>query len=205
MDRDALVQTIISEVLARLAETTTAPLPSLPCVLVIAERSQALMALLNARIGKGYHYIFSAENHISIELVHAERIIIPFLSCFDMADLATGRGSSEPLTSILRLLLAGKKVEVMEFEHHTACNTAPAALYDLYASHAKNLESFGLVPVKPVPSANMCYYESLVTAHVVEKASQAENKHLLVRPSAVVTPSAQDMAHRLGIDIQKTL
>lgn len=200
MDLQELIRTITLEVLARLQER-----PSRPCVLVLAERGESQAArvrellpeILSAIQEEGVDLIFLGEDASGRTPI---RCILPSLSCEDMADLAAGRACGPLAAEVLRLLLAGTKVEVLNFAYRAYAKTAPAALYALYQAHEKTLIGYGLTAFKPKP-ASIEFTESLVTAAVIERAHKAGAEVVQVPAGAKITPLAMDTAKSLRITI----
>lgn len=197
MDMHALVRQIVEEVLQRAKAAGERP-----CVMVLAERDADVARRVSAMLGEERELLFYSEQNDGRT---PERYLVPVLSCSDMADLAAGRGASPVLEEILRLLLSGLYVEVLEFAYRTHCETAPTALYSLYESYEKTLASYGLIEYrKPQPEA-VRIREMLVTAESVSLAHKRGATSLLIPAQAKVTPLAEETAKNLNIRICKGL
>ena len=194
-------------VAAQLAPPAHATIPasassSLPVVQVLAPRTQGLEARLPQALGAGYQYFFQGEVQAANTV---QRYVLPLLSCTSLAALATGQASTAQDAAVLALLLGGKVVEVLEFEHHGFRATAPAALYGLYAAHEAAVVEFGLIPVRTPAPEEILHTDRLVTEADVTKAHASGTTKLAVLKQAIVTPLAADAAAQRGITIVKRL
>lgn len=131
------------------------------------------------------------------------RYILPYLCCPDMAALATGRATGPITRKVLDLLLAGEKVEVLEFEYPRHAAAAPQALYELYAGYAATLASFGLVKLAEKRPELLRFRADLVTEKSVREAAAAGVRKLVAPRGAKVTALAEDAARELGLEISK--
>ena len=175
---------------------------SLPVVQVLASRSEGLAARLAQVLGAGFQFIFQGEAQAEPAV---QRYVLPLLSCTSLAALATGQAPTAQDAAVLALLLHGKVVEVLEFEHHSFRATAPAALYGLYAAHEAAVAQFGLVPVRTPAPEEVLHTDHLVTEADVTKAHASGTTKLAVLKQAIVTPLAADAAAQCGITIVKRL
>lgn len=82
-------------------------------------------------------------------------------------------------------------------------NTAPAALYNLYATYEKTLASYGMVEFRPKRPESVQCRDTLVTEKTVSQAYGDGAQTLVVAPSAIVTPLARDAAKNLNVNILK--
>ena len=78
--------------------------------------------------------------------LEADIAIVSKLSIKSMANIATLTSINEEENFIINMLLAGKKVYVLEsgLEYRKYKNTAPRALYNKYLSFEKELEVYGI-------------------------------------------------------------
>lgn len=200
MDMNELARTIAQEVLKQLkAEQETAQ-SGAECVHVLAERDCTLAETVREHLGDEYEFCYFGED------MHGRtpcRYLLPYVSCADMAALATGRASGPIFTEVLRLLLLGREVEVLEFEYKAYGGTAPGPLYSLYEAHEQTLAGFGLKGFKPKQPDTIRFRETLVTGDSVMQARGA--KVLMVPAGALVTPQAMEEARTLNLTIQKCL
>lgn len=199
MNTEDLVQSVVQEVLKRLQKEDKKA-----CVLVLAERDAALQQKILSLVAPYYEgsvdVVFSGE---CCGGRAPERVILPELSCSGMADLAAGKAGSPRLLDVLRMLLNGQRVEVLDFEYRRYAGTAPDALYRLYTSYEKVLRGFGLVAFQEKRPETAKTHASLITASMVEQAA-GDGVHCLDIPSkSIVTPLAAETADALGISIRK--
>ena len=192
---DNLVETIVREVLRQLQQTV-----ALSPVLILARPDEAKVAPLLAYLGSNQpvSYWDSAET-----MVIPARVIVPFLSCSQMADLALGRATDPLQKKILDLLLSGKCVEVFEFEYHQFSETAPAALQQLYECYEETLCSFGLQKVDSTTEESGRLNLRLVTERDIIEAHQRGVSVLRLHADTQLTPLAIDCAKERGVQLRK--
>ena len=192
---DDLVQTIVREVLRQLQQTDAAP-----AVLILARQDEKAVPPVLAYLGSNQKIVYWDSTEINMT---AERVIVPFLSCSQMADLALGRATDPLQAKVLDFLLAGKGVEVFEFEYHQFAATAPTALLQMYKGYEETLRSFGLQQVGREDENSSRIDLSLITEKDVIKASQQGISLLRLRSDVQLTPLAIDCAKERGIQLQK--
>ena len=197
MEVNELVATIVREVLKQLKDPRENS-----CVMVLAARKPELEKKIRAAIGDEAEILFFGEDTGKRTPV---RYFLPSLCCGSMADLALGRTSDQLLTMVLRLLLGGTTIEVLEFGYKAYAETAPQALYELYVSYEKTLASYGLIAFQPKSPESVRLRGSLVTESDVHKASEQGAKTLLVPLAARITPLAAESAKKQNINIVKQL
>ena len=207
MNFEALVRAITEKVLAELRAAPQAP-RSGERVLVLAAPDFTRMVPLEAKIrecvGPEAHIeFFKVLENSEGEGQKADRYIMPYICCPDMAALATGRATGPITRKLLDLLLAGKKVEVLEYEYSRYAVTAPQTLYSLYTGYEKTLASFGLVKFAEKKDGVARLHESLVTEKTVKEAHENNIGALIAPSGAIVTALAQDAAKELGLEILK--
>ncbi|MDL2267402.1 hypothetical protein LJC46_05375 [Desulfovibrio sp. OttesenSCG-928-G15] len=226
MDYEALVRTITENVLAKLrADRPFALLPGAgaapgpaarptPRVLVLAAPDAAgrveMESWMRGLFGPtaGLQFFTGPEANQVFD-----RYILPTICCADMAALATGRATGPVTRKVLELLLAGQKVEVLEFTYTRQAANAPAALYRLYENYEKTLASFGLTRFIAAQSASGLAASGnagvsgpvtcLITGKDVEYAAEHGVTTISVPVRGIVTALARDMAKELGIHIAK--
>ncbi|SEA28442.1 ethanolamine utilization protein [Desulfuromusa kysingii] len=191
-----LVQTIVQEVLRRLQGETDSRK-----VLILAREEDATVGSVLQQLEPGEMAVFWDKNNDN--LVPA-RTIIPLLSCSQMADLVQGRATGPLLKKALDLLLAGKTVEIFDFEYLKYEKTAPEPLYQLYVSYEETLRGFGLQRVAAGKQTVSRFSRRLVTERDIIEAHQQGISVLRVLPDAQLTPLALDCARERGIQLQKT-
>ncbi|WP_147820274.1 hypothetical protein [Salidesulfovibrio onnuriiensis] len=199
MDMNELARTIAEEVLRQLRRDR-AEQHAGECALVLAERDCLLADKVHACLGDEYELFFFGED------MHDRtpcRYILPTLSCAALAELATGGASGSFSFAVLKLLLQGREVEVLEFEYKAYAETAPGPLYSMYESHAATVAGFGLKAFRPKQPDTVRFRDTLVTEAVVREAAGASV--LMVPAKALVTPQAYEVSKDLNLTIQKCL
>ena len=200
MDTEELGRAVVKEVLRRLQ-----PGPSGICVKVLAERSEDLQSRIQSLV--------SPLHEESVELAFwgeccsgrvPAHIILPELTCTGMADLANGRaGGCRYLKEVLRCLLAGERVEVLEYEYRRYAATAPDPLYKLYASYEEKLKGYGLVAFQEKRPEAKKVHDALITSSMVEEAHAEGCRILNIPEKTIVTPLARETAAALGVSIER--
>ena len=71
-----------------------------------------------------------------------DRYILPCLYIDQMVDLALGKGGSKLMYAVRQALLAGKTVEVFQWEYEKYMHSAPRPMLDLYATYRKESYNF---------------------------------------------------------------
>ncbi len=197
MDVNELAQTIVRQVLQGLqAEEEKA------CVMVLGRRDPDVVHRVEKALDKEVDIVFLGE-----ETGHSlpTQYILPCLMCGDMADLAAGKAQGEVMQKILNLLLAGVEILVLDFEYRAYKETAPGALYRLYAAYEETLASFGLRVFESKKQTSMRCWQKLVTEAMVTQAAAKGTKQLLVPYGTVITPLAVETAKALHVNISKRL
>jgi len=193
---DDLVQTIVQEVLKQLQGATESRQ-----VLILARQDDLNVATLLRHLDQNEKAIFwdPAENSAT-----PARIILPLLSCSQMADLALGRTTGALAKKTLELLLAGKTIEVFEFEYLQYRDTAPEPLYQLYTSYEETLRGFGLKRFAAKDQNIARLDHQLVSERDIIEAHQQGISILRILADAQLTPLAVDCARERGIQLRKT-
>ncbi|MCQ2444690.1 MAG: hypothetical protein MJ061_04275 [Mailhella sp.] len=208
MTDQELAQIVRTAVLDILKSGKAAAAPSdhasdagLPRIRVLDDRNpeaEAKVAVkLRNRYPGGFRLCFNGE---CLAGEAPELIIVPSICCASMAKLATGAPSGR-LIEIMKLLLEGNDVWVIDYCYDDYAFTAPAALYEMYAGYEKKLASFGLRRLPDVKPAAIRSQEKLITAKAVEDAVASGVRRLTVSASAIVTALAADAAARTGLEI----
>ena len=200
MDVSEIVRTVTRQVLLRLGHTPG------PVVRVLQARDEALERLVRERLGDAVTLVFSGEGKTAEAEEEREpaRYILPFLCCSGMADLALGRASGTAALEVLRLLLAGKKIEVLEYEYLRFASSAPKSLYALYVSYRKTLEGYGLIACTPTrPAAAAQSRNRVLTERDVLNAAASGATEISLPPGVRMTPLAADTARLRGLNLRK--
>jgi hypothetical protein len=197
MEAEELVRRIVREVLRQLEARTKRP-----CARVLAGRDGQLAARILARLGEDCLLLFQGEDDGGLA---PERYILPCLSCSAMAELAVGGASGKETEEVLRLLLSGKQVEVLEFAYKRHAGTAPESLYGLYAAYEKRLAAYGLRECASGREEPCRVQDTLITEKLVLLAQARGASVLRVPREAMITPLAADTARELRVEIEKIL
>lgn len=195
MELQELVSLVTKAVVQRLTSQS-----AFPCVEVVGQRDESVIAAVRRCLGEKTDLLFWGEDG---EGKTPTRHVLPFLSCRDMADLASGRAAGPVSAAVLDHLLAGRVVEVLTYEYRDFARSAPEALYRLYERYQKDLASYGLVECKPCPEASLRLNQRLVTAATVAKAKETGASVLILADKSIVTPAAADAAKIMGISMEK--
>lgn len=191
MDIEALVRSIAAEVLRQMHA------PQIR-VRILGQRDAAVAQMVAERIRSDVTLVFAGEEQGTA----FDRYILPFLSCSDMADLATGRAGGD-MAAVLQLLLQGNKVEALELEYHTYAQSASHTLFALYAGYEKQLAAYGLTLLGPKRPDFLRVHDGLITEKTVLDAAEQGASTLVVPLSAVITPLAAEAAGNLQMKISK--
>ncbi len=205
MDVNEIAAAIAREVVSQLAGRGAIPgarTAQKPCVMILGARDAKVAATVRAHLDEEADLLFFMEPAGDRTPC---RYILPHLCCASMADLALGRASGSLMTEVLRLLLSGVRVEVLEFGYRAYADTAPGALYELYESYVKTLAAYGLVEFRRRQPDTVRLRERLVTEKDVETAHEQGARVLMVPAAAVVTPLAREAAGSMHINILKEL
>jgi ethanolamine utilization protein len=196
MGIDELVQTIVREVLKQMQKTAAGQQ-----VLILARRDDINVAPVLQHFDQNTNVIFWDP---AADSIIPERVVVPLLSCGQMADLALGRTTGPLMKKALDLLLAGKVVEVFKFEYLKFNKTAPETLYRLYESYEEILQGFGLKRFATETQNVARLNNRLVTERDIVEAHQRGVSSLHVLSDALLTPLAVDCAKERGVQLRKT-
>ena len=192
MTIDEVVRQVTEEVLRRMTPTLEAR------VVILAKPDEENVAALRQQLGSG------VEINIGADVTAASRVIIPLLSCTQMADLAVGRATNYRFQQVLMRLLSGQPIEVFEYEYQRFNKTAPAALSALYETYRQTLNGFGLVAFSAAENfSNPLIDKAVVTEEDIITAAKSGTQTLYLAATTLVTPLALDSARARGILLEK--
>ena len=126
---------------------------------------------------------------------------MPKLSLKSTADLALGRAAGRAQCIALSLLMHGKRIEVLEFEHDNFEASAPPALFDMYKNYEKILDGFGLCRFSENKGTSQTIRKRLMTESDMAQICAKGIKEIVIAPGCLVTALAADMARQKGIRI----
>ena len=192
MTIEEVVRQVVEEVLKRMNP------PSESRVVILGKPDDENVAALQRQLDD------SVDVSIGSDLTSASRVIIPLLSCTQMADLAVGRATNYRFQQVLIRLLGGQAVEVFEFEYQRFSNTALESLCSLYETYRQTLNSFGLVNFAATKiSSNTLFAKAVVTEEDILIADKQGLRTLQLAATTLVTPLARDCANARGIFLEK--
>ena len=192
MTIEEVVRQVVEEVLKR------SPSRFGDRVVILGKPDDENVAALQRQLDDGI------EVSIGTDLTSASRVIIPLLSCTQMADLAVGRATNYRFQQVLIRLLGGQAVEVFEFEYQRFSNTAPEPLCSLYETYRQTLNSFGLVNFAATKiSSYTLFAKAVVTEEDILIADKQGVRTLKLAATTLVTPLARDCANARGIFLEK--
>ena len=197
-DLQDIIRAVAQEVIKRLQEEA----PTKPCVMVLGPRNEGHCLQIKECSEADVEILFWGEDTAGRTPV---RHILPFLSCNDMANLASGKASEGMSSEALQLLLSGVEVEVLEYEYRAYSESAPGALYALYEAHEKTLVSYGMKEFARKAPEAIRFRETLVTQSTVQEVHSIGASTLLVPTKANITPLAAEAAKNLNLTILKRL
>lgn len=199
MDMEALARVIAEKVLAELNKIAQAQ--NHGQVLVFAEKDLASQQQLQQLLGAETPFVFYDK---TLDTQKFSRFIVPYLCCPNMAALANGQTTNSMTRTILTLLMAGKQVEVVEFEYERYTDSAPEALYALYTGYAQRLDSYGLIKLSHSKGKTMRFRESLITENIVNSLKVQGYAGMAVPAKAIVTDLAKETAQKNNFIITRS-
>ena len=192
MTIEEVVRQVVEEVVARLNP------PTKDRVVILAKPDDENVAELRRQLGD------EVEVGVGVDITSASRVIIPCLSCTQMADLAAGRATNYRFQQVLTRLLGGQTVEVFEFEYQRFSQSAPETLFNLYETYRQTLSSFGVVDYEPGTKASgPLFNKAVVTEEDILAAHKQGVRTLALAATTLVTPLARDCAKARGILLEK--
>lgn len=203
MDLNRLVELISKEVLKELQKDTknNGPLDNKnKTVYVLALSGSIDESDLLDKIGKDFEVLYFGDD---LEGRSITLHLIPKLTIETMADLAQGNSSDEISSKILRLLLSGIFVEVLDYEYRSYEDSAPHSLYQLYENQEKTLKSFGLKPFEKREPKTKSIKKELICENDIIMAGNKGIKTLMVSKGANITPLAVETAKDMNIEFIK--
>ena len=195
MEMEELVKRIAQEVLKQAAGKDEAK-----PVLIIGEKTCKKCKAVQKRLGEGHRFLYPDEDPgADADL----RRIVPCLSIRHMADLAAGKAEGPLMETVLTALLAGKAVEVMEYEYKRHADTAREGLLRLFEGQEAALASYGLTAMDLTRQDTVRIRKPLVTEADVAEAVQRHARELRLPEDARLTPLAEESAVNNGLTITR--
>jgi ethanolamine utilization protein len=122
------------------------------------------------------------------------RWIMPRLSLAQLTALAGGRADDPAARLLLATVLAGRQVEVLDYEYTRYQQTAPPALYRLYESQHQKLIEFGIRPFAEAKSEESADAKRLITEGDIRALLASGESRLQLGRNCRITPLAVDYA-----------
>lgn len=189
-----LVEQIVEQVLGQLSETH-----GTQHVLILGSRNVGtdIQQAIGDRANRRLYYSDEAG-----EVGQIDRYFLPRLELSDMADLALGKTNSPRAEEVLKLLLAGKTIEVLEYAYSAFESTAPPRLFQLYCDYAETLSGFGLRPMQQAQKTNRLN-SKVISEKDMEKCHADGITRIGITGKTLVTSLAEECAKKFGIEIQR--
>ena len=144
------------------------------------------------------------------------RIILPYVSLKDLADLALGRAAGRIGRLVTELLMSGAKVYGGCFEHDRYKVSAPDAMAAMYQAYERTLATYGLnrltketvhgpaadsklSRLTDTPAATVT--DRLITEQRMAELAARGISRLVTQPGCLVTALAKDLARARSIQI----
>lgn len=141
MDYDKLIKFIVDEIYIKLSNQDIKENNDLPICVLMWEKDEQKYEFLNDK--------FKVLNYHK-DIKDCDVLIVSRLCLRGLCNLAMGNSVSDEERFILKMLMSGKKVYIMEdgLEHKRYKQTAPKALYNKYLNFEKEIKSYGVEIIK---------------------------------------------------------
>lgn len=137
MDYDKLIEFIVDEIYIKLENQAIKDNNDLPKCVLMWERDEEKYKFLNDK--------FKVLNY-NKDIKDCDVLVISRLCLRGLCNLAMGNSVSDEERFILKMIMSGKKVYVMEdgLEYKRYKQTAPKTLYNKYLNFEKEIKSYGV-------------------------------------------------------------
>lgn len=137
MDYDKLIEFIVDEIYKKLENQGVKENNYLPKCVLMWERDEEKYKFLNDK--------FKVLNY-NKDIKDCDALVISRLCLRGLCNLAMGNSVSDEERFILKMIMSGKKVYVMEdgLEYKRYKQTAPKTLYNKYLNFEKEIKSYGV-------------------------------------------------------------
>ncbi|KKY00340.1 ethanolamine utilization protein [Paraclostridium benzoelyticum] len=137
MDYDKLIEFIVDEIYKKLENQAIKDNNDLPKCVLMRERDEEKYKFLNDK--------FKVLNY-NKDIKDCDVLVISRLCLRGLCNLAMGNSVSDEERFILKMIMSGKKVYVMEdgLEYKRYKQTAPKTLYNKYLNFEKEIKSYGV-------------------------------------------------------------
>ncbi|MBO3443115.1 TIGR02536 family ethanolamine utilization protein [Clostridium sp. CCUG 7971] len=143
MDYNKLIDLIVDEIYKKINDSKVSEVKKLPKCVVLWEKDENRFNLL-----KNNFEVLSYDESIR----ESDIVIISRLCLRGLSNLSIGNSTSNEERFILKMLMMGKKVYIMEdgLEYKRYKSSAPKALYNKYISFEQELKKFGVNVIKDI-------------------------------------------------------
>ncbi len=194
MELDKLVETLTRLVLAEVEEMKPAK-----TALVFSAKKQGIPGSVRNLLGDNWQVVYPVD---VFEYSDIDRFILPEMKIDQMVNLALGKSGLQWLSMVRKVLLSGRKVEVIEFEYRKYPESGPQALISLYEEYYQRLLSFGIIEaVGDKSKTETTLLNGLITEKDVQRMWENNIRCLELGKKCQLTPLAQDFAreHRMSL------
>lgn len=141
MDYDKLIEFIVDEIYTKLKNQDAKENKDLPICVLMWERDEEKYKFLDDK--------FKILNYDK-DVKDCDVLIVSKLCLRGLCNLAIGNSVSDEERFILKMIMSGKKVYIMEdgLEYKRYKQTAPKALYNKYLNFEKEIKSYGVEIIK---------------------------------------------------------
>lgn len=167
MDYDKLIEFIVDEIYKKLENQVVKENNDLPKCVLMWERDEEKYKFLNDK--------FKVLNY-NKDIKDCDVLVISRLCLRGLCNLAMGNSVSDEERFILKMIMSGKKVYVMEdgLEYKRYKQTSPKTLYNKYLNFEKEIKSYG---VEIINNPKSILNEAKV---IYKEESTKENKEMSI-------------------------
>lgn len=220
MNFDNIVDLIVEEVYKKISESPKKSGTNKLAVIIGENRNSSLFNILD----NTYSIVQYNEN-----IKDCDVVIIPFLCIKGIANLANLTTTTKSEYFIIKMLMSGKKVYVLEdgLQYRKYKNTAPKALYNKYLEFEDKLINFGVeiiqslnIESKLLNSSSLekvpllsninedkksgeIRHKKLISEADIRKIYMSGSRVIFVDKGSIITPLANDFVRINNIDIIK--
>ncbi len=197
-DFEKLVEMITQEVVKTLSDGEKG------CVSSNPEGEKALLVGCGKDIpleARNKYNILPIENYNG-DISEFDAVIIGSLSFTQLADIAQGRNTERESCAVLKALLTGKKVFILEtgLPHRQYAETASRKLFKMYEGYVNEILSFGVSMIRKDSKVNSnCNAfadntaDKVITESVARILVEKEESTIKLCKGTILTPSAKDI------------
>ncbi|WGX77131.1 TIGR02536 family ethanolamine utilization protein [Paraclostridium bifermentans] len=198
MDYDKLIEFIVDEIYKKLENQNIKENNDLPKCVLMWERDEEKYKFLNDK--------FKVLNY-NKDIKDCDVLVISRLCLRGLCNLAMGNSVSDEERFILKMIMSGKKVYVMEdgLEYKMYKQTAPKTLYNKYLNFEKEIKSYGVEiinnPKSILNEAKVIYKEEYTKENKeINRAENLNENTLDLRSKKLISESDLRKPQINGID-----